>query len=239
MTVIDIDTERSDNDKNSIVFVRCKCSCGNEKTVRLSYLKNGHTTSCGCYQKKVARNYYLKDITGQQFGRLTALHRMNGTSKGRKTSWVCKCECGNIAVVRTTNLMSGNTRSCGCLISKNEEKIRELLIKHNVNFKTQFSFNDLRNPDTNTLLRFDFAIFDKDWNLNMLIEYDGKQHFMQSGYSSDLEQNKKKLAVLQKCDRLKDDYCEQNGFSLFRINYKYEDDIGKLILGALKEKGVI
>lgn len=29
----------------------CTCECGNEKTVQMTHLKSGATTSCGCYQK--------------------------------------------------------------------------------------------------------------------------------------------------------------------------------------------
>jgi hypothetical protein len=32
---------------------RCECECGKETIVRSSFLRNGHTKSCGCLQKKV------------------------------------------------------------------------------------------------------------------------------------------------------------------------------------------
>lgn len=31
---------------------RCQCKCGNIGEVQLSCLRNGHSTSCGCEQKK-------------------------------------------------------------------------------------------------------------------------------------------------------------------------------------------
>ena len=55
---------------------------------------------------------YGKDITNQIFGRLLAL-RVIGKA-GRENVWACACECGNVCEVRISNLMSGNTRSCGC-----------------------------------------------------------------------------------------------------------------------------
>lgn len=33
---------------------RCQCKCGNIGEVQLSCLRNGHSTSCGCEQKKKA-----------------------------------------------------------------------------------------------------------------------------------------------------------------------------------------
>ena len=49
----------------------CKCECGNEKVIYGKSLKNGSTTSCGCYQKEKA----TKDLTDQKFGRLTVIKR--------------------------------------------------------------------------------------------------------------------------------------------------------------------
>lgn len=55
-----------------------------------------------------------KDITGQRFGRLTALYR-DGYSNGWQPMWVCRCDCGKEVRVDKGNLMRGRTRSCGCL----------------------------------------------------------------------------------------------------------------------------
>lgn len=35
-----------------LIFWRCKCDCGNEKTVALGKLSNGNTSSCGCFQRE-------------------------------------------------------------------------------------------------------------------------------------------------------------------------------------------
>ena len=37
----------------------CKCSCGKEKVVFRSNLINGHSTSCGCYQKEIVSTHRL------------------------------------------------------------------------------------------------------------------------------------------------------------------------------------
>lgn len=55
------------------------------------------------------------DITGQLFGRLTALYP---TTKhcGNSIVWICKCLCGTAEVPTSAAcLRSGNTKSCGCL----------------------------------------------------------------------------------------------------------------------------
>lgn len=57
-----------------------------------------------------------KDISGMVFGRLTVVkfsHRQD-----RKTYWLCKCECGETAIVNARSLKAQNTKSCGCLHSE-------------------------------------------------------------------------------------------------------------------------
>lgn len=71
----------------------------------------------------------VKDLTGQKFGRLTVIRKADYyiSPKGQKqTQWLCECDCGKKLIVRTTNLKSGNSKSCGCLnieqIKKSENK---------------------------------------------------------------------------------------------------------------------
>jgi len=55
-----------------------------------------------------------KDITGITFGMLTAIAPV-GKSKDSTIMWLCNCECGGTATVRSYALRNGATRSCGCL----------------------------------------------------------------------------------------------------------------------------
>lgn len=54
----------------------------------------------------------LIDLTGQTLGRLTVLERVTGR---RQAMWRCRCACGSERIVRSDNLRSGSTTSCGCL----------------------------------------------------------------------------------------------------------------------------
>ncbi len=58
----------------------------------------------------------LIDLTGQRFGRLTIIKRME--NKNGHPWWLCKCDCGNEKCVSGDNLRNGSTQSCGCLKSK-------------------------------------------------------------------------------------------------------------------------
>lgn len=65
------------------------------------------------------------DMAGQRFDRLTVIcydHRDSGDSL-----WRCRCDCGNEVVVRRKNLLSGLTKSCGCLKrEKGVEKAKKM-----------------------------------------------------------------------------------------------------------------
>lgn len=58
-----------------------------------------------------------RDITGQKFGKLTAikLDHIKSYSTSTKRYWLCKCKCGNYSIVEQGQLTRGKTKSCGCI----------------------------------------------------------------------------------------------------------------------------
>ena len=61
------------------------------------------------------------DLTGQRYGKLTVLRPAENI--GRKTAWVCRCDCGRETVVRTSHLRTGKTRTCGCQRTRGEQEL--------------------------------------------------------------------------------------------------------------------
>ena len=59
------------------------------------------------------------DYSGQRFGRLIAIEKTTGNGA---VYWRCDCECGDETIVNIYKLLSGHTKSCGCLV-------RDLIIK--------------------------------------------------------------------------------------------------------------
>ena len=59
----------------------------------------------------------MVDITGEKYGRLTAIRPTEKRQNG-KVVWLCECECGNETLVTSNRLRSGNTSSCGCLYTE-------------------------------------------------------------------------------------------------------------------------
>lgn len=66
-----------------------------------------------------------KDLTGRKFGMLTAI-RVVGRNKHNILIWECKCDCGNISYPTSNSLLSGNTKSCGCVTLQGEKVEKDL-----------------------------------------------------------------------------------------------------------------
>lgn len=65
------------------------------------------------------------DLTGQKIGKLTVIKKGKGrlTKGGQyKTTWICKCDCGNYSEVDGEKLRTRHTLSCGCNKKKSRSK---------------------------------------------------------------------------------------------------------------------
>jgi hypothetical protein len=110
------------------------------------------------------------------------------------------------------------------LASRGEIKIHEILERAELNFIEEYSFKDLVSSSGNPL-RFDFAVFDDNEDLDFLIEYQGIQHYEAKskfgGYSG--------LKKQQYNDMKKREYCKAHNIPLViipywdegRVNYDY------------------
>lgn len=105
----------------------CQCSCGNKTSVYMNSLRNGSTKSCGCLRDERASETSKKDLTNQRFGKLTAIKTVGKYKTKQLYMWLCKCDCGNETEVRSDVLLSGETKSCGCL--KREQNNKNLYKK--------------------------------------------------------------------------------------------------------------
>ena len=201
----------SERKQGSVVW-ECKCECGNtcKKTAReLNLLK---FPSCGCLSP-----YIKEDLTNKTYGLLTVLGRAKIQDKFGRCIWQCKCQCGSITNVSTSNLISGHTISCGCINSVGEYKIAKILYDNNIVFEKEKTFKNGKYLDTNKYFRFDFFLPE----YNLIIEYDGKQHFKEwtsKTWTCSLEENKKR-------DKIKNNWCKENNIHLIRIPYTYLDSI--------------
>ena len=116
-----------------------------------------------------------------------------------------------------------------CRASKGETAVANALNGYSLSFKEQAKFIGCRSKN-GVQLKFDFYIE----SLNLLIEFDGKQHFTKvdafGGTEGFLSQKRN--------DEIKNHYCESRGMSLLRI--KFNEDIEKAIdhmLEVIEENG--
>lgn len=100
------------------------------------------------------------------------------------------------------------------LSSRGEIKIHEILEANDVVFKEEYAFPSLK-ASSGKVLRFDFAVFDDDGNLDFLIEYQGKQHYQavsKFGGNRGLYQQRYN-------DNQKRRFCALKGITLIEIPY--------------------
>ena len=104
--------------------------------------------------------------------------------------------------------------------SRGQIKIEEILQQSGLEFAEEYSFSDLVSNNGRPL-RFDFAVFDDQHNLDFLIEFQGIQHYEAKdkfgGYSG--------LRKQQYNDMKKRQYCKKNNISLIIIPYWDESRI--------------
>lgn len=109
ITVIEKSAER----KGTSIVWNCRCDCGTSMLMDTQKIKRGAVASCGCVPRLSPR---AANLTGQQFGKLTALYPTNRREDQGSIVWVCRCECGKEREVTAFRLLNGKVRSCGCLV---------------------------------------------------------------------------------------------------------------------------
>ena len=100
------------------------------------------------------------------------------------------------------------------LASRGEIKIHEILAAEGLIFKEEYSFPDLLSSSHNPL-RFDFAVFDDNGDIDFLIEYQGIQHYTSKSCFGGAQG----LARQKYNDAQKRKYCLEHGYKLIEIPY--------------------
>lgn len=200
----------------------CECGCEQhtKRIVRGMSLTSGKSQSCGCLHKEIVSALNFTDLTGKRFGDLTVIQQTEAleTNKNKSaTYWLCRCSCGNEVIVIASNLNNGHTTSCGCINSKGEKKIIQILSDNNISFiHDRGVFKDCK-LSTGGTARFDFYI-----NNSYVIEYDGEIHYesCNSGwYTQD------RFEKTLKRDKEKNEYCWSHNIPIIRIPYWELDNL--------------
>ena len=116
-------------------------------------------------------------------------------------------------------LLKQNCPVCSKTTYKGEEKISNYLKAMKIEFETQKTFEDCKDK---RCLKFDFFIPKQ----NLIIEYDGIQHFSPTSFGNDADYN---LKYNVKHDKIKEEYCKKNNLKLLRISYEDFDNIEEIL----------
>ena len=106
-----------------------------------------------------------------------------------------------------------------------EKKIKKFLIENNIKFYQEKIFKECFFKKE---LPFDFYIPE----YNLLIEYDGEHHFM----PIKLFGGQENFELIQKKDKIKNEWAKRNKIKLIRINYKEYKNINKILEELFKNK---
>lgn len=141
----------------------------------------------------------------------------------------CKCKlCGHLWSPLGRSLKNG--QGCPhCTMSKGEIKVKKFLELQKISYITQMTFDDCVYEQK---LKFDFYLPD----FNMIIEYDGEQHFKPVDFANkgiEWATNLYNKNLIK--DAIKNQYCKDNDIYLIRIPYYKYDDIDSILTSELSE----
>ena len=214
---------------------------------RIDQVKSGHSRRCQNCSQKIKLEWNKtglarkKDLTGRKFGHLTVICD-DGSRQywfppdGKRRSeimWLCECDCESHSRIHvsSSHLTSGHTTSCGCNVSKGEDKVGKILYNNHIEFERQKKFNGCENPKTGYSLSFDFYLP----RYNCCIEYDGEQHFKWHNHKNGWN-TKQQVVDTQFLDGIKNQYCKDYHIHLIRIPYTDYDKLNdNYILQKIKE----
>lgn len=177
---------------------------------------NDHLTGYGCMKcgKDILANKYRKKLS-EFINSATKIHLNKYDYSGviyrknnKKVSILCPIH-GQFLQTPSCHLAEQGCPTCKT--SKGETKIRKFLEENTIPYETQKTFDDCKNKRK---LKFDFYLPTK----NILIEYDGEQHFRVGRVGSHYT-SKSDVKDIQRRDIIKTKYARSKGILLIRIKY--------------------
>jgi hypothetical protein len=138
------------------ILWRCDCDCGRSKVAPTTRLRGGNTRSCGCLHRESVLASHLRrghktaeQRIGETHARLTILSIVDRVVGG-DCRILTRCECGREHVALLGNVVSGMTRSCGCLLDEARRQPKNVIhgLAHTSEYRTwQGMLRRCENPD--------------------------------------------------------------------------------------------
>lgn len=75
----------------------------------------------------LSRHVKPEELIGKKFGKLVVLEYAGAKNNGKYHYYKCKCDCGAEKVIARNSLVSGLSRSCGCISKTRRSKTHDVL----------------------------------------------------------------------------------------------------------------
>jgi len=175
---------------------------------------NSHIDGCGCSLcngSKCNKDIFIekaKKVHGDKYDYSNGIY----ISNRNEIEIICSKH-GSFFQNASNHLRGRGCPKCKC--SNGEQQIINYLTNNNIKFEHQKKFNDCVGKKYK--LPFDFYLPD----LNIIIEYDGKQHFELVKFNKLTPDDEALIEFinLKQTDKIKDEYCKNNNIRLIRIPY--------------------
>ncbi len=171
------------------------------------YMQCGIITSA---EKTSSNNKDFAEKSNKLHGNSYGYELVEYTKADAKVKIVCK---SHGLFMQTPHIHLSGHGCPKCNTSKGEKLVEDWLIEHEISHVREYRFQGCKNTNT---LPYDFYLP----NENILIEYDGEQHFRAIDYWGGEERFKKQ----QESDEIKTKYAIDNNIPLLRIKYDLTKD---------------
>lgn len=212
--------------------IDCFCKkCGHSWTCNRPidlFKRDGGCPVCALESKSQKRRKTQEDFEADVMSvnrNIKIIGKYTGTHKLVR----CRCEHdGYEWESYPANILNGSAGCPKCNNSTGENNIIEFMVKNGVRYSTQKTFDGCTDVRP---LRFD--VYDEDNNI--AFEFQGEQHYFPIDFSGNgYEYASQQFDMLQRRDKIKREFCNQNGITLLCIPYWERDNVEQFILNNLK-----
>lgn len=214
-----LDFKRNPDDFFSESLFTVKCENGHIFNKSIKSIRSGKLTCIDCFGKTKKDLDEVID-TFEKYGYSVISH--NGY-KNNQSRFTIKCENGHVRDISFATFQQSNYKNCILCandkkrISLGERIIADYLDRKNINYVYQYKIEECR---LKAELPFDFYLPD----YNLLIEFDGEQHYKPIKHFGGLE----KFISRKIGDTVKNIFCKDN-IPLLRIPYWELDNIENIL----------
>lgn len=193
--------------------------CGHEYPVTPNHFKQGKRCP-KCATGRFTKKQLSEKLTEASEGQYQFTLPETYDNVQQKVSFLHN-KCKKSFDMRVADFLYHKQRCPYCKQSKNELRISKYLDSINIKHKRQYSTDKCKHK---IALKFDFLVLLPNGKKG-IIEYNGIQHYKPVSYFGG-EEN---FNLIQKRDRIKEEFCKKRNIPMLIIPYTYDDKIEELV----------